>query len=81
MSPNQGRSVSPCIELSCIKAFAQDTVQELPVREPTLDYDLCFDRRSDGQILAIDTQDCGNEGRFINDYRGVAVKPNVEFKD
>eukprot|EP00730_Choanoeca_flexa_P002396 TRINITY_DN11033_c0_g2_i4.p1 TRINITY_DN11033_c0_g2~~TRINITY_DN11033_c0_g2_i4.p1 ORF type:complete len:181 (+),score=11.50 TRINITY_DN11033_c0_g2_i4:361-903(+) len=32
--------------------------------------------------LSIDAEKAGNEGRFVNDYRGVpgAAKPNVEFR-
>lgn len=25
--------------------------------------------------------DIGNEGRYINDYRGIALRPNVGFQD
>ncbi|KAJ1955302.1 hypothetical protein IWQ62_005561 [Dispira parvispora] len=31
--------------------------------------------------LAIDAATVGNEARFINDYRGIAAQPNVEFAD
>ncbi|KAJ1652447.1 hypothetical protein IWQ61_007220 [Dispira simplex] len=31
--------------------------------------------------LAIDAATMGNEARFINDYRGIAAQPNVEFTD
>lgn len=42
------------------------------------DYDLSLDRELQ---LAIDAQRKGNEARFINDYRGVADRPNAEFKE
>lgn len=29
--------------------------------------------------LSIDAERAGNEGRFVNDYRGVAPRPNAEF--
>eukprot|EP00047_Mylnosiga_fluctuans_P018042 m.66465 g.66465 ORF g.66465 m.66465 type:complete len:174 (-) comp7403_c0_seq2:255-776(-) len=31
--------------------------------------------------LAIDADRAGNEARFINDYRGIGLKPNVELRD
>ena len=40
----------------------------------TSDYTLTF---RDG--LSIDGERAGNEARFVNDYRGVAVRANVEF--
>ena len=41
------------------------------------DYDLSLDRHAG---LAIDAAAGGNETRFINDYRGVAERPNAEFR-
>ncbi|RDA82724.1 hypothetical protein CP532_4520 [Ophiocordyceps camponoti-leonardi (nom. inval.)] len=40
------------------------------------DYDLWLDKEAD---LAVDAAVEGNEGRFVNDYRGIKEKPNVEF--
>ncbi|KAG9005853.1 hypothetical protein FRB94_003924 [Tulasnella sp. JGI-2019a] len=56
------------------------------------DYDLSLLRLSTSEAISlgvgdepisigVDAQDMGNEARFINDYRGVAESPNVEFKD
>jgi len=56
------------------------------------DYDLSLLRLSTSEAtslgvcegavsIGLDAQDMGNEARFINDYRGVAESPNVEFKD
>ncbi|KAI8962661.1 hypothetical protein F5Y11DRAFT_183736 [Daldinia sp. FL1419] len=42
------------------------------------DYDLWLDR--DG-ALAVDAAGAGNEARFVNDYRGVAARPNCEFRE
>ncbi|KAI0888447.1 uncharacterized protein GGS22DRAFT_155885 [Annulohypoxylon maeteangense] len=42
------------------------------------DYDLWLDR--DG-ALAVDAEKAGNEARFVNDYRGIAARPNSEFKE
>ncbi|RMZ86464.1 hypothetical protein DV736_g6313, partial [Chaetothyriales sp. CBS 134916] len=42
------------------------------------DYDLSLDRDLG---LAIDAAAMGNEARFINDYRGIADRPNAEFRD
>ncbi|KAG9780781.1 hypothetical protein KCU88_g3654, partial [Aureobasidium melanogenum] len=45
----------------------------------TSNYDLSLDRDLG---LAIDASKCGNEARFINDYRGIrAAGPNAEFRD
>jgi hypothetical protein len=41
-------------------------------------YDLSLDRESG---IGIDADKRGNEARFINDYRGVAERPNAEFKE
>lgn len=56
------------------------------------DYDLSLLRLNTSEVvemgvgdepvsIGVDAQDMGNEARFINDYRGVAESPNVEFKD
>jgi SET domain-containing protein len=47
--------------------------------DATSDYDISLDRESG---VAIDAQNMGNEGRFVNDYRGVPGKSraNAEFK-
>jgi hypothetical protein len=42
------------------------------------DYDLSLDREMG---IGIDADRKGNEARFINDYRGIAEKPNAEFKE
>ncbi|KAL2417886.1 hypothetical protein ABEF95_005166 [Exophiala dermatitidis] len=45
----------------------------------TSNYDLSLDRDLG---LAIDASKCGNEARFINDYRGIRpTGPNAEFRD
>jgi hypothetical protein len=41
-------------------------------------YDLSLDRES---RIAIDADKRGNEARFINDYRGVADRPNAGFRE
>ncbi|OAA70526.1 SET domain protein [Cordyceps fumosorosea ARSEF 2679] len=41
------------------------------------DYDLWLDRDADA---AVDAARQGNEARFVNDYRGVAERPNAEFR-
>ncbi|KAK0382803.1 hypothetical protein NLU13_9898 [Sarocladium strictum] len=44
---------------------------------PQSDYDLWLDRAAD---IAVDAATCGNEARFVNDYRGgVRERPNAEF--
>lgn len=43
----------------------------------TSDYDLWLDRDVD---VAVDAAACGNEARFVNDYRGVGPRANAEFR-
>ena len=40
------------------------------------DYDLWLDRDAD---VAVDAAKEGNEGRFVNDYRGIGKRANAEF--
>ncbi|KAI9054542.1 hypothetical protein LZ554_001698 [Drepanopeziza brunnea f. sp. 'monogermtubi'] len=42
------------------------------------DYDLSLDREMG---IGIDAAQRGTEARFINDYRGVAGRPNAEFRE
>lgn len=42
------------------------------------DYDLWLDRDAE---VAVDAAAAGNEARFVNDYRGVRVRPNAEFRE
>jgi hypothetical protein len=46
--------------------------------DPRSDYDLCFDRDID---LSVDASTSGNQSRCANDYRGIADRPNAEFRD
>ncbi|KAF2457452.1 hypothetical protein BDY21DRAFT_272771, partial [Lineolata rhizophorae] len=47
--------------------------------DPTSSYDLSLDR---DRGLGVDARRCGNEARFVNDYRGVRpLGPNAEFRD
>ncbi|KAI0204504.1 hypothetical protein F4808DRAFT_345124 [Astrocystis sublimbata] len=41
------------------------------------DYDLWLSREAG---VAVDAEKSGNEGRFVNDYRGVSERPNAEFR-
>lgn len=45
---------------------------------PHSDYDLSLDRELG---LSADADKCGNESRCANDYRGIAERPNAEFRD
>jgi SET domain-containing protein len=47
----------------------------------TSDYDLSLFRGQGDISIGVDAQKMGNEARFVNDYRGVATKPNAIFKD
>lgn len=68
--------------------------RKLPARSHVLDYmgyvhpDSESDATSDYDIsldsdlgIAIDAQRWGNEGRMVNDYRGIGPRPNVMFDD
>ena len=46
--------------------------------DPHSDYDLNLDSTLG---LSVDSAHSGNEGRFCNDYRGIAERPNAEFRD
>lgn len=46
--------------------------------DPHSDYDLSLDRELG---LSVDAARSGNESRFANDYRGIAERPNAEFRD
>lgn len=46
--------------------------------DPKSDYDLSLDRDLD---LSVDGGRSGNCARFANDYRGIAERPNAEFRD
>lgn len=46
--------------------------------DPTSDYDISLDS---GLEIAIDAQRIDNEGRMVNDYRGIGDRPNVMFDD
>ncbi|KAI0275111.1 hypothetical protein BC834DRAFT_815465 [Gloeopeniophorella convolvens] len=47
---------------------------------PTSDYDISL-YRSHSESVGVDASEMGNEGRFVNDYRGIRSKPNAEFVD
>ncbi|KAF9786085.1 SET domain protein [Thelephora terrestris] len=49
---------------------------------PSSDYDLSLYRAPDGSVsVGVDASAMGNEGRFINDYRGICGKPNAQFEE
>ncbi|KAK7694332.1 hypothetical protein QCA50_001515 [Cerrena zonata] len=47
---------------------------------PDSDYDLSLYRTQDLSV-GVDASQMGNEGRFINDFRGVKTKPNAIFEE
>ncbi|EDR15429.1 SET domain protein [Laccaria bicolor S238N-H82] len=64
------------------KACIMDYMGEIHCDDrPEFDYDLCLHRFVDGSSIGIDASKMGNEARFINDYRGIAEKPNAIFSD
>ena len=69
-----------CLYLGLVHSTAADSTAKLPheADHPKSDYDLSLDRDLG---LAVDAANMGNEARFINDYRGIADRPNAEFRD
>ena len=49
---------------------------------PSSDYDLSLYRTPDGLVnVGVDASVMGNEGRFVNDYRGIRARPNAQFEE
>ena len=49
---------------------------------PLSDYDLSLYRTPDGLVsVGVDASVMGNEGRFLNDYRGIRARPNAQFEE
>lgn len=70
-----------CLYLGLVHSTTEDsssTQPATPEHQPKSDYDLSLDRDLG---LAVDADKMGNESRFINDYRGIADRPNAEFRD
>lgn len=63
---------------SCILLYAGTVHASAGTDLGDSDYDLWLDRDAG---LAVDAAKGGNEARFINDYRGVAERPNAEFRE
>ncbi|KAJ3882354.1 SET domain protein [Lentinula edodes] len=64
------------------KAHILDYIGEIHADERlTSDYDLSLLRLQNGESIGIDASTTGNEARFINDYRGIKLKPNAAFID
>jgi hypothetical protein len=71
-------------EIHASNSASSTTYSTSPVLTPKADphansdYDLSLDREHG---IGIDADKRGNEARFINDYRGIAERPNAEFKE
>ena len=48
---------------------------------PNSDYDLSLCRLPGGVNVGVDSSVMGNHARFVNDFRGIATKPNALFVD
>ena len=48
---------------------------------PNSDYDLLLCRLAEGVSVGVDASAMGNHARFVNDFRGIAIKPNALFID
>ncbi|KAK4890311.1 hypothetical protein LTR27_010954 [Elasticomyces elasticus] len=53
-------------------------INSMSDQDPNSDYDLSLDRDIG---LSVDAARSGNESRHANDYRGIAERPNAEFRD
>ncbi|KAF8489591.1 hypothetical protein JB92DRAFT_2755737 [Gautieria morchelliformis] len=58
-----------------------DYLGEVHCEDRNSDYDLSLLRSQDGVNVGVDASRMGNEGRFVNDYRGVKARPNAIFKE
>jgi SET domain-containing protein len=58
-----------------------DYLGEVHAEDRISDYDLSLLRSQGGINVGVDASRMGNEGRFVNDYRGVKAKPNAIFKE
>ncbi|KAI0034958.1 SET domain protein [Vararia minispora EC-137] len=64
------------------KAHIIDYIGEVHCDDrPTSNYDISLYRFQDGVSVGVDAAAMGNEARFCNDYRGVRMRPNAEFRD
>jgi len=48
---------------------------------PNSDYDLSLCRLPEGVSVGVDASTMGNQARFVNDFRGIGIKPNALFID
>jgi hypothetical protein len=58
-----------------------DYIGEVHCDDRNSDYDLSLYRSQDGVNVGVDASKCGNEARYINDFRGIRNKPNALFAD
>lgn len=65
------------------RAYLLDYLGEVHCDDrPSSDYDLSLYRTPDGSVsVGVDASGMGNEGRFVNDYRGIRAKPNAKFEE
>lgn len=47
--------------------------------DPDSQYDMKIEHRSDLGSISVDATDCGNEARFVNDYRSIRSHPNCRL--
>jgi len=58
-----------------------DYIGEVHCDDRDSDYDISLYRSQDGVSVGVDANLCGNEARFINDYRGILSHPNAVFAE
>jgi hypothetical protein len=78
--PSPTSPSAPDSNSNSTSAYAPISPPQVPTPAPdphaSSNYDLSLDR---ALFLAVDAATSGNEARFINDYRGIAARPNAEF--
>ncbi|KAF3902561.1 hypothetical protein ABW21_db0206706 [Orbilia brochopaga] len=75
------RNLQPGSHILDYLGHYHETVPEDTDEASNYDLVLTRDVGGTGRGVAIDARFAGNEARMINDYRGIAAKPNAEFKE
>jgi hypothetical protein len=63
------------------RTWILDYIGEVHCEDRDSDYDISLYRSQDGVSVGVDASVCGNEARFINDYRGIRSHPNAIFAE
>lgn len=75
MGANADTAVPDCLRIDTIPTALEPNMDAAATSS---DYDLSLHRELG---IGIDASGCGNEARFINDYRGIRATPNAQFEE